>query len=579
MSLTDTAIAFCTRSATVQTDRVSPSLFESKRVRPQISSDSTVSTLEDSQQPLVEFRQIHSVLSRKKQRLDCDAYTTQHTSSSTSLHSRQADLWGTSNDASSSQSKDQIIIHSQQTFLCTSSRQRNERLAVASTNFQAAQRHFLHRATVDIVVHANPALKGSDKAESTDVEGIATASGKSTESTIEDIAVPSFIGAESTAAVPRKSESRDHSSNASNTVPKFVPDSVEVTTDAPGVLKCNIITLLESSPPFSGAGRAVLDQTRRSEKTESASTEADLQSSINVANSLKFCTPPPKSSALRNRKIPRPGSLISLPAPPTSAETLLHEYPSQSSTYSSPDRFPERYPVFNATLTLYDLLGPLSSKEAYHVGFVDRSSTAVAEEPESEVDDDGAEAGEFAATSLRADHERRRSEKDGKIQIARRGKLTDGILTNTLEKQLKMAFRKSNYYAPCATCVRTKRMMKDTELARISSDENLDAEWPPQPCERGYWRIDVSPWNADEKLRFWNGVTKVIKTGRIGWVRMVVDDSNCRSDGDVVRFYCFGKVVVHIWVLLLIMSDRRLTRTDVSWVDSMGRTVIKMKRI
>ncbi|KAK9372852.1 uncharacterized protein V1513DRAFT_451074 [Lipomyces chichibuensis] len=286
---------------------------------------------------------------------------------------------------------------------------------------------------------------------------------------------------------------------------------------------------------------------------------------IDLSQSFCFWTPPPKASSLQpgndhiappssppltcHQDHPQPSSPSKLALP----QTPIHTYVSlsQQSSFTSPDRIPTRIPVFGATLSLAQLLGKGGSHAVYYP-------------PDSSSTDSGSDGSEkhnlnFSSGGSLSSLTESSCSSQKKIKI----------VTRTLKKQMHVAFRRKDYYTPRARCIRFRPNDSDRCV------NGTQQEWPPDKMERGYWRVDVSTWPTHEKMKFWDNITQAIRAGRIGWIGAVVEDESEIGNGDVVRVYCFGEAVVHIWVFLFAMSDRRTVK-DVQWIDGVGRTVIEV---
>ena len=155
-----------------------------------------------------------------------------------------------------------------------------------------------------------------------------------------------------------------------------------------------------------------------------------------------------------------------------------------------------------------------------------------------------------------------------------------------------------------------------------------------QVHERGHWAFPIPPFPAGEWQKFWSYLETFIRTGRASFgVSCVVEGkrrggAGCsrevggapvkvgkpeaaesrrgrefevgRSDeatADVentkqgavdaawmpsvekplMKFYCWGEIVPHIWLLLFTASHRRVKGCGVQWIDSRGEVVIQMK--
>lgn len=59
-----------------------------------------------------------------------------------------------------------------------------------------------------------------------------------------------------------------------------------------------------------------------------------------------------------------------------------------------------------------------------------------------------------------------------------------------------------------------------------------------------------------------------------------VEQSHERAEqqqGEVVKVYCWGEVVGHIWLMLFIGSERAIKGVGAKWVDAGGVAVVCMR--
>lgn len=89
---------------------------------------------------------------------------------------------------------------------------------------------------------------------------------------------------------------------------------------------------------------------------------------------------------------------------------------------------------------------------------------------------------------------------------------------------------------------------------------------------------------------FWEYLRGFVEGGQAGWGvtcfreddegRETVDDGDDddgRAEGlGVVRVYCWGEVVGHVYLLLFVASQSKVKRTGARWVDAGGLTVVEM---
>ncbi|KAJ8101457.1 hypothetical protein POJ06DRAFT_97386 [Lipomyces tetrasporus] len=464
------------------------------------------------------------------------------------------------------------------------------KLAAAAASFVPCRRHFVHKFHVDVRGFELPADKSigySDASEKTDsqvyegeperrrLDGI----GHVKEHTLVEPMSARSSGSEISPKMDYSELIRTLHSDS--VIPDSCPGSVafgheemyeEDTTDA--LALCNLASSRVEQHDASSS-----TQTRRGPVSTTATGEPDIQPfdnnelvlhDIDLSHSFRFWNPPPKYSSLalagkpcvapassppltHHQSHPQNLSPSNLAPPRTPVQACRSS--SQLSSFTSPDRIPTRMPLFGATLSLAQMLG----KDHPH---------AVYYPPDSSSTDNGSDASE--------DHNLRSS--GGAFLSSRteprcspRAKIK--IVTRTLKKQMHIAFRKKDYYTPRARCV---RFLPDERDGCIDGSRKLgENQWPPEKLERGYWRVDVSTWPTNEKMKFWDNITQAIRAGRLGWIGAVVEGANENGNGEIVRVYCFGGAVVHIWVFLFAMSDRR-TLTNVRWIDGVGRTVIEV---
>ncbi|KAK9788885.1 hypothetical protein SCARD494_09401 [Seiridium cardinale] len=93
-----------------------------------------------------------------------------------------------------------------------------------------------------------------------------------------------------------------------------------------------------------------------------------------------------------------------------------------------------------------------------------------------------------------------------------------------------------------------------------------------RPFERGFWSVDCTGWPQDLKTETWMFLANHIGTGLAGW------GVSCRRDQHFtwLRFYCWGFIVGHIYLLLYLASRRRICHSDATWIDGEGERVVNM---
>ncbi|KAI0870742.1 hypothetical protein GGS24DRAFT_95474 [Hypoxylon argillaceum] len=116
-------------------------------------------------------------------------------------------------------------------------------------------------------------------------------------------------------------------------------------------------------------------------------------------------------------------------------------------------------------------------------------------------------------------------------------------------------------------------------LQNLGHDVGLTSRFQPKeqrrelrPYERGHWLVDCSSWEPRLKRDAWAFLANYIGTGIAGWGVWCKRN----TDFEELRVYCWGSVVVHIYYVLWLSSQRRIRFTESSWVDAEGTKVITM---
>jgi len=125
---------------------------------------------------------------------------------------------------------------------------------------------------------------------------------------------------------------------------------------------------------------------------------------------------------------------------------------------------------------------------------------------------------------------------------------------------------------------------------------------PLRPHERGCWVFDCSAWALQAQFDFWNFLIRLVGEGKCGWgVWCLCREDNTVSDGTegeggqsaattdagstadveaglgIVRVFCWGEVVMHIYLLLYTASESQVRRLGLRWVDASGKAVVQMR--
>ncbi|KAH6636658.1 hypothetical protein F5144DRAFT_628672 [Chaetomium tenue] len=114
-------------------------------------------------------------------------------------------------------------------------------------------------------------------------------------------------------------------------------------------------------------------------------------------------------------------------------------------------------------------------------------------------------------------------------------------------------------------------------LARLATSLNLAHRFQPttqtrplRPFERGYWLVDCRAWDAALKRSAWAFLAGYLAKGAAGW-----GTSCTRDEGFAwLRVYCWGGVVGHMYLVLYLMSRRRVLETGAEWVGAEGSAVV-----
>ncbi|KAK2603861.1 hypothetical protein QQS21_003985 [Conoideocrella luteorostrata] len=111
------------------------------------------------------------------------------------------------------------------------------------------------------------------------------------------------------------------------------------------------------------------------------------------------------------------------------------------------------------------------------------------------------------------------------------------------------------------------------KLARdLSSRYKPIASRHVSPFERGYWLVDCTSWTEPVRLDTWVFLTNYLRSGLAGWGVW------CRRDKlhDWIRFYCWGHVTKHTYLLLYLASGRQIKTTGAKWFDAAGDPVLEV---
>jgi hypothetical protein len=91
--------------------------------------------------------------------------------------------------------------------------------------------------------------------------------------------------------------------------------------------------------------------------------------------------------------------------------------------------------------------------------------------------------------------------------------------------------------------------------------------------ERGYWKLDITPWPAQLRLDFFQFLAKMIEPGRVGWGVWCTRDPASLE----VRIYCWGEVARDVYLMLYVASKSKVRKLGLNWVDADGEVVVQMR--
>lgn len=140
-------------------------------------------------------------------------------------------------------------------------------------------------------------------------------------------------------------------------------------------------------------------------------------------------------------------------------------------------------------------------------------------------------------------------------------------------------------------------------LRHLVDDEPLSKSYSPvstarsiDPLERGHWLVSCHDWSAELKRGFWRMLQTTIGSGLAGWSvwcqRGAEKDweerdsqrlasstvfTGAEDDFGPVKVYCWGEVVMHIYLLLYVASNSRVRRHGLQWIDAEGKVVVQMR--
>jgi hypothetical protein len=94
--------------------------------------------------------------------------------------------------------------------------------------------------------------------------------------------------------------------------------------------------------------------------------------------------------------------------------------------------------------------------------------------------------------------------------------------------------------------------------------------------ERGHWIVDCVKWPQKLQQEFWNSLYEHVCSGKIGWGTTLHRDTKSPDVLGLVRLYCWGEVVEHMWLLLWLCSQGQILGSRTKWVDASGVVVFEV---
>lgn len=109
---------------------------------------------------------------------------------------------------------------------------------------------------------------------------------------------------------------------------------------------------------------------------------------------------------------------------------------------------------------------------------------------------------------------------------------------------------------------------------------------PLRSLERGYWLIECSSWEPQPQIDFWLFLEKTVGNGNAGWgiwctraetEKKAGHDAHAMASLGVVKVFCWGEVVKHIYLLLYVASKSRVRKLGLQWIDAEEKLVVQMR--
>ncbi|KAE8440692.1 hypothetical protein EG329_006810 [Mollisiaceae sp. DMI_Dod_QoI] len=92
------------------------------------------------------------------------------------------------------------------------------------------------------------------------------------------------------------------------------------------------------------------------------------------------------------------------------------------------------------------------------------------------------------------------------------------------------------------------------------------------PMERGYWIVSCAEWEEGTRARCWNFLGELVGNGAGGWGVWCIRDTQFET----IRVYCWGVVVGHIYLVLMLASETKIRKSQPCWIAGDGEIIIKI---
>lgn len=123
-------------------------------------------------------------------------------------------------------------------------------------------------------------------------------------------------------------------------------------------------------------------------------------------------------------------------------------------------------------------------------------------------------------------------------------------------------------------------------LHSLATNPDLAGRYRPEQVvrqlrisERGHWRIDVQSWALELQIEFWVFLQRMIGNGNAGWgvwcSRDQYEQVEFPRGLGLVRVYCWGEVVEHIYLLLYVASRSKVRKVEAVWVDADEEIIVR----